>query len=89
MQYKIASGRIMAGVSHTDEARPAGAKVTLYGLGYNHFLSKRTDLYAIVAHADNSNSAQYALGGAGYTGGFTSALGQDATAYQFGVRHRF
>ncbi len=89
MQYKIGSGRITTGISHTDDDRPAGAKVTLYGLGYNYYLSKRTDLYAIVAHADNNDAAQYALGGAGYAGGFTSTRGQDATAYQFGIRHRF
>jgi predicted porin len=89
MQYRIGQGKIIASVSHTDDNRPAAAKVTLFGLGYNYFLSKRTDLYVAASYARNNDTAQYALGAAGYAGGFTSEPGQDATAYQFGIRHRF
>jgi predicted porin len=55
----------------------------------NHYLSKRTDLYTIAAHVENRDTAQYGLGGAGYTSGFTSQAGQDGNALQFGIRHKF
>lgn len=89
MHYSIGSGRIMAAVSRTDDNLPANAQAVLYALGYNYYLSKRTDLYGIAAHVSNRNTAQYGLGGAGYTGGFTSQPGQGANALQIGIRHKF
>jgi predicted porin len=89
LQYALGSGRLMTSVSQTRDKLATDAKATLYALGYNHYLSKRTDLYGIVAHVQNENTAQYGLGGAGYTGGFSSEPGQDASAVQIGIRHRF
>lgn len=88
-QYRFGSNRVLAQVSHSNDKLPTDADALLYGLGYEYYLSKRTDLYAAVAHLRNSNRAQLALGGAGYTGGSTAAPGQDANAVQFGIRHRF
>lgn len=78
----------MAGASRTDDNLPTNAQGTLYALGYNYFLSKRTDLYGIAAHVRNRNTAQYGLGGAGYTGGFSTQAGQGANALQIGIRHK-
>ncbi len=89
MQYSLGSSRFTASVSQTNDNLDTDAKATLYAVGYNYYLSKRTDLYTIVAHVENKNTAQYGLGGAGYTGGFSSEPGQDARAVQLGIRHRF
>jgi GBP family porin len=87
--YRFGSNRLLAAVSHTNDKLPTDGDSLLYALGYDYFLSKRTDLYAAVAHIRNSNRAQLALGGAGYVGGATATPGQDGNAVQFGVRHRF
>lgn len=87
--YAIGSGRIMAGISRVNDRLASNNDATLYGLGYDYNLSKRTDLYVFGAHIANRNNAQYALGGAGYTGGATSGPGVDGDALQFGIRHRF
>jgi len=89
MHYTIGNGRVMGTVAHTNDKLATNADTTLYGLGYDYNMSKRTDLYAIMAHATNENGAQYGLGGAGYGGGFTSQPGQSASALQLGMRHKF
>lgn len=89
MHYRIGAGRLMGAVAHTRNDLVADSDVTLYSIGYDHNLSKRTDVYVFFARANNEANAQYALGGAGYSGGFTTRGGQDASALQFGVRHRF
>lgn len=89
MHYTIGSGRLMGAVARTRNDRFADSDVTLFSLGYDHHLSKRTDVYVFFARANNEANAQYALGGAGYSGGFTTRGGQDASALQVGVRHKF
>lgn len=89
VQYALGAGRIMAGISHANDKLATNADATLFGLGYDHFLSKRTDIYAVVAHVANRGTAQFALGGAGYFGGLTAQRGQDGNALQLGMRHRF
>lgn len=89
MHYTIGAGRLMGAVAHTKNDLFAESDVTLISLGYDHNLSKRTDVYLFFALANNEANAQYALGGAGYSGGFTTRGGQDARAVQLGVRHRF
>ncbi len=65
----------------TDAAtNPKTAKLAL---GYVHYLSKRTALYATVAHARNSGSATASLNGS------TTAAGTSSTGYDLGLRHRF
>jgi GBP family porin len=87
--YRIGAGRIMAGVSRFNDKKAANGDANLYGLGYDYNLSKRTDVYTVVSHVTNQNAAQYAIGGAGYSGGSTTQPGQDANALQIGIRHKF
>jgi predicted porin len=89
MHYRAGSGRIMTSISRTHNRLRTDSDVTLYGLGYDYNLSKRTDVYAVTAYAGNEAHAQYGLGGAGFTGGFTSQPGQDAAVIQLGMRHKF
>lgn len=87
--YHIGAGRLMAGISRLNDKKTTNSDATLYGLGYDHFLSKRTDVYVFFAHVSNQNTGQYALGGAGYSGGFTSQPGRNGNALQLGIRHKF
>jgi predicted porin len=89
VHYLIGAGRVMASIGHTRNDLLPDSDVTLYALGYDHNLSKRTDVYVFFAHASNDPNAQYALGGAGYAGGFTARPGENANALQLGIRHRF
>ncbi|OWW18926.1 hypothetical protein AYR66_04930 [Noviherbaspirillum denitrificans] len=89
MHYTIGAGRLMGAFAQTKNDLFADADVKLFSLGYDYNLSKRTDMYVFFAYANNDPNAQYALGGAGYSGGFTTAGGQDARAVQLGIRHKF
>ena len=76
-----------------DKARSAwatqDAKSQHFGVGYIYDFSRRTQLYAALAWMNNSDQARMSLSSAGYTTGWTTAAGQDANAYQLGVRHNF
>lgn len=89
MHYTVGSGRLMGAIARTNNALFPGSDVSLISLGYDHNLSPRTDAYLFFAHTINQESAQYALSSAGYNCGFTTRGGQDASALQLGIRHRF
>jgi general bacterial porin, GBP family len=89
MHYRIGAGRLMGALAQTRNDLFPDADVTMLSLGYDYNLSKRTDVYIFYARADNQPNAQYALGGGGYSGGFTTRPGQDANALQLGIRHKF
>ncbi|MBI3525806.1 MAG: porin [Betaproteobacteria bacterium] len=56
----------------------------LFAIGYEHPLSKRTNLYATYAKMDNDAAASKTMLGA-----VGVAAGYDPTAWQFGMRHSF
>jgi general bacterial porin, GBP family len=89
VQYKIGSGRVMASLSRLVDLKTTNNNANLLGLGYDYNLSKRTDIYTALGYAVNQHASQYALGGAGYYGGFTSEPGQNAGTLQMGIRHKF
>jgi predicted porin len=59
---------------------PYGNKLSL---GYIHNLSKRTAMYAMLAHVNNRNGASQALNGA------VTGVNAGSTGYDFGIRHTF
>ena len=89
MHYKIGNGRIMGSVSRQNDKTAFNNDATQYAIGYDHNLSKRTDIYTVLAYIKNENNAQYAPGAASASGGFTSAGGESGKAFQVGMRHRF
>jgi predicted porin len=89
LQYRVGPGRIVASVARQNDRTVSNSDATLYGLGYNYYLSKRTDIYTAVAYIKNDNEAQYSPATAGAPGGFTPAPGDNGRAFQLGVRHRF
>jgi len=89
MHYKIGAGRIMASVARQNDRTSSNSDATLYALGYDYNLSKRTDVYTVVANIRNQNEGQYTPGTAGAPGGFAKVPGDDSHAVQVGIRHRF
>jgi predicted porin len=89
VHYKIGNGRIVASYAHQNDRTASNSDADLYALGYNYYLSKRTDLYTALAFIKNDNEAQYSPGTSGNPGGFTEAPGADGRALQLGIRHRF
>jgi predicted porin len=55
-------------------------------LGYWYYLSKRTSVYANVAHLSNKGAANYVISGGPAVGGLT---GFASTGYEVGLRHFF
>lgn len=89
LHYRLGAGRIMASVAHQNDRTASDSDAMLFALGYNYFLSKRTDIYAVAAFIKNDNEAQYSPATAGAPGGFTKTPGDDGRAFQLGLRHRF
>lgn len=83
-----AAGAVLASVGRERVAGQASAGATAYALGYDHVLSKRTDLYAAYSAVRNNADARY--------GNLTNfdmpddgVSGEDPTTLLFGLRHRF
>lgn len=89
MHYGIGQGRVMTSLSFQNDKTTSNSDAAQFAIGYDHNLSKRTDVYTTFTYIRNKNDAQYAAGTAGSPGGFTFAPGEDSTAIQVGVRHRF
>ncbi|WP_229459370.1 porin [Massilia cavernae] len=87
--YKLGAGRIMASVARNNDRTSSNSDATLLALGYDHNLSKRTDVYTVVAQIRNQNDGQFTPGVSGSPGGFTLVPGEDSHAVQIGIRHKF
>ena len=82
----VGPGEVRAAVSwYKDKKRNERDSVRL-ALGYGYKLSKRTELYATVAHMSNDDNATRKLG-TSLT--HTVAAGKNATGYELGLRHNF
>ena len=89
LHYRVGAGRVMASVAHQNDRSNSDSDANLFALGYDYNLSKRTDIYTVVAQINNKNEGQYIPGAAGSPGGFAKVPGSNARAVQVGVRHRF
>src|SRR5450830_1502900 len=87
-QYRRGRDKFFAAISYTQD-RSSQSRVTLYGVGHDHQLSRLSDVYTVLAYATNRGNAQYALGGAGTAGGFTKSPAMNAASIQVGMRHRW
>jgi predicted porin len=84
----VGAGEIRASYStyKIDFGAGADPRTAQFALGYVHNLSKRTAVYATVAHARNKNGASYALNGATVAAG---SVNFRTTGYDLGIRHSF
>ena len=62
---------------------------TVYGVGYEYAMSKRTALYANYAHGNNKNTGVARLNSSTNTGLTPTIVGDNISALQLGVRHSF
>ena len=84
----IGPGTLTAGVGTGKTKNVAGTKATQFSLGYDHALSKRTNLYTIATAISNGSATAYTADAATGSGPSVSA-GNDVRALLIGVRHRF
>jgi predicted porin len=89
LHYKVGGGRFMASVAHQNDRTFSDSDAAMYAVGYDYFLSKRTDIYTVAAFMKNTNDGQYTPGAASAPGGFTTTPGASSSAVQIGIRHRF
>ena len=89
LHYRIGAGRVMASVARQNDRTASNSDATLVAVGYDYNLSKRTDVYTVLANISNKNDGQYTPGTAGAPGGFGKVPGEDTRAVQLGIRHRF
>lgn len=84
----VGVGEIRASYSHRSATN---ASASLVAIGYGHYLSKRTQLYANVGRLDNSGTAAFRMGPATseQAAGGLPFPGQDTSGYQVGIRHFF
>ncbi|WP_213764916.1 porin [Caballeronia sp. dw_19] len=78
-------GEFRASFAHTSNP---GASASLFAVGYNYFVSVRTEVYTAVARLNNGSKATFGMWPASQVFG-TSAPGQDITGFQVGIRHLF
>jgi predicted porin len=89
LQYRLGANRFLASIARQNDRTPSNSDATLFALGYNYYLSKRTDIYAVASYIKNDNEAQYSPATAGAPGGFTPAPGDNGRAFQLGMRYHF
>ena len=80
MQYRIGAGRILGVLGFNNDKKASNSDATLYAVGYDHDLSKRTDVYAVVMSDKTVTRTLPAPG---------SNVSASATNYVLGLRHRF
>ena len=86
----VGAGEIRLAYSRYTVDANAGAnpRASKWALGYDHNLSKRTNVYATIARVSNSNGAAISLGNSvASVGGI--ANGYSSTGFDIGVRHSF
>jgi predicted porin len=86
---RFGAGRFMVSIAHQNDRTASNSDANQVAFGYDYNLSKRTDIYTVVAQIDNKNDGQYIPGSAGSPGGFAKTPGETTRAYQVGIRHRF
>jgi predicted porin len=89
MHYRLGAGRVMASIAHQNDRTASDSDANLFALGYDYNLSKRTDIYTVIAQINNKNEGQYIPGASGSPGGFAKVPGENTRAVQVGIRHRF
>jgi predicted porin len=85
-QGKVVGQYYKAGKLDTVAGKVANSDATLFTVGYEHSLSKRTLVKALVSRVSNKDAANFDFG-VNATG--IAAAGSDVTGFSAGVRHSF
>ncbi|MDR0225084.1 MAG: porin [Burkholderiaceae bacterium] len=86
LKMALGQGELRAAYSMYKDKKQSDADSQRLALGYGYKLSKRTELYAAVAHMSNDDKAARKLGSALAP---TPATGKNMTGYEIGLRHNF
>ncbi len=84
----LGNGALYASLGQKDVRGSSDADSTLFAVGYDYNLSKRTNVYASAARMNNKSAAGLGLGDSS-NGAPANPLGYDPTAFTVGVRHKF
>ncbi|QNP47863.1 porin [Diaphorobacter aerolatus] len=86
----LGAGELRAAYSQISTKHASDADTQRFAIGYGYNLSKRTQLYAAIAHIKNDDKAKRGFGvSSSSLVNPTVANGDSATGYEFGVRHSF
>ncbi|WP_407645017.1 porin [Diaphorobacter caeni] len=86
----LGAGELRAAYSQISTKRMNDADTQRFSLGYGYNLSKRTQVYATIAHIKNDDNAKrgFAVSSSSLISP-TMTAGDSATGFEFGVRHSF
>ena len=84
----VGPGTVSAGIGGGKTKNVSGTRATQVSLGYDHPLSKRTDLYVVGTGINNGAATAHTADAATGAGPATSN-NKDVRALQIGMRHRF
>jgi predicted porin len=90
--YTQGPHKVLAGYGVLEDRAVANADTSVWALGYQYSLSKRTMVYAGWSKRSNDANAQYLLLDGATNGALTTASvprGFDPSAWTFGLRHSF
>lgn len=86
VKMALGSGELRAAYTMYKDKKQSEADSQRLALGYGYKLSKRTEIYAAVAHMSNDNNAARKLGSSLSP---TPNVGKNLTGYEIGLRHNF
>jgi predicted porin len=84
-----ARDQVWLGMGGVKVHQQAGRSATQWSVGYDHPMSKRTDLYGVATRIRNGSLATYTTDAATGAGPVVTVGGRDVNALQLGIRHRF
>lgn len=85
----FAADQVWLGAGAVKVHETAGRSATQWSAGYDHPLSKRTDLYGVATRIRNGSLATYTADAATGAGPVVTTGGVKVNALQLGIRHRF
>lgn len=85
----FAADQVWLGMGAVKVHETSGRSATQWSFGYDHPLSKRTDLYGVATRIRNGSLATYTATAATGAGPVVTAGGEKVNALQLGIRHRF
>jgi predicted porin len=89
-KYKFGSDAIKLTYTKAGDLGSAvNSDATMYAIGYDHGLSKRTSLYVTYAALNNSNGINYTFSGNGTGTAAAAGFGAKVTALSLGMNHSF
>lgn len=85
----MGNGSLFATFATRDVRGSSTADSSMFAVGYDYNLSKRTNVYASAARMNNKSGAGLGLSDSSNGGVSGNGLGYDPTAFAVGVRHKF